>query len=77
MSCQGFMFAEGRPELEACVRRRREDQGIGRRANAILLLGDGKSRQAIAEFLDLDDDTIRSWHKTYQNGSWDALSTDG
>jgi len=30
------------------------------------LLDDGKSCQAIAEFLYLDDDTIRGWHKTYQ-----------
>jgi len=59
------------------VRRQREDHGIARRANAILLLDDGKSCQAIAEFLYLDDDTIRGWHKTYQNGGWDALSTDG
>jgi transposase len=48
-----------------------------RRANAILLLDDGKSCQVIAEFLYLDDDTIRSWYKTYHEAGWDALSIDG
>ncbi len=63
-----------RLELEACVRRQREDHGIARRANAILLLDDGKSCQAISEFLYLDDDTIRGWYKTYREDGWDALA---
>ncbi len=58
------------------MRSRREDHGVARRANAILLLDDGKSCQAIAEFLYLDDDTIRGWYKTYREAGWDALSTD-
>ncbi len=41
------------------MRSHRADHGVARRANAILLLDDGKSCQAIAEFLYLDDDTIR------------------
>ena len=41
------------------MRSQREDHGVARRANAILLLDDGKSCQVIAEFLYLDDDTIR------------------
>ena len=61
----GFLSSEDRIELEACVRRQREDHGIARRANAILLLDDGKSCQEILVFLYLDDDTIRGWHKTY------------
>ena len=36
-----------------------------------------KSCQAIAAFHYLDDDTIRGWHKTYQDGGRDALSSDG
>ena len=73
----GFLSSSERRELEVCVRSQREDHGIARRANAILLLDDGKSCQAIAEFLYLDDDTIRGWYKTYREGGWDALSTDG
>ena len=56
---KGFLSAPERRELEACVRSQREDHGIARRANAILLLDDGKSCQVITEFLYLDDDTIR------------------
>ena len=58
---KGFLSALERRELEAFVRGQREDHGIARRANAILLLDDGKSCQVIAEFLYLDDDTIRGW----------------
>ena len=74
---KGFLSAPERRELEACVRSQREDHGIARRANAILLLDDGKSCQVIAEFLYLDDDTIRGWYKTYREGGWDELSIDG
>ena len=73
----GFLSSSERRELEVCVRSQREDHGVARRANAILLLDDGKSCQAIAEFLYLDDDTIRGWYKTYREGGWDVLSTDG
>ena len=73
----GFLSSSERLELEACVRSHREDNGVARRANAILLLDDGESCMQIAKFLYLDDDTIRGWHKTYREGGWDALSTDG
>ena len=66
-----------RAALMSCVRSHREDHGIARRANAILLLDDGESCAQIAKFLYLDDDTIRGWLRTYQEGGWDALSTDG
>ena len=60
----GFLTSSERRELVACVRSHREDHGVARRANAILPLDYGKSCQAIAEFLYLDDDTIRGWYKT-------------
>lgn len=59
------------------MRRQREDHGIARRANTILLLDDGESCARIAKFLYLDDDTIRGWHKTYLQNGWDALAFDG
>ena len=59
----GFLSPSERRKLEACVRSHRADHGVARRANAILLLDDGKSCQAIAEFLYLDDDTIRGWYR--------------
>lgn len=71
-----FLSLSERAELLSCVRSHREDHGIARRANAILLLDEGKSCQVIAEFLYLDDDTIRGWYKAYREGGWDVLSTD-
>ncbi|MDZ7710395.1 MAG: helix-turn-helix domain-containing protein [Roseovarius sp.] len=64
----GFLSCADRLELEARVRSQREDHGVARRANAILLLDDGESCAQIAKFLYLDDDTIRGWYKTYQRG---------
>ena len=46
----GFLSSADGIELEACVRRQREDHGIARRANAILLLDDGESCARIAKF---------------------------
>ena len=72
-----FLSRSARIELETYVRRQREDHGIARRANALLLLDDGESCAQIAKFLYLDDDTIRGWHKSYRRGGWDFLSVDG
>ena len=47
----GFLSSSERFELEACVRCQREDHGIARRANAILLLDDGENCVQIAKFL--------------------------
>ena len=38
---------------------------LARRANAILLLDDGLSCERVAKVLYLDDDTVRSWRKLY------------
>ena len=56
----GFLYSADRIELEACVRRQREDHGIARRANAILLLDDGESCARIAKFLYLDEALLRN-----------------
>ena len=72
-----FLSAANRLELEQCLRRHREEYGIARRANAILLLDKGKSCAEIAEFLYLDDDTIRGWFKVFRQEGWDTLAHDG
>ena len=61
----------------SCVKRQREDHVVARRANALLLLDDGKSCVEIAQVLYLDDDTVRGWHKQYLSESWDAVAYDG
>jgi transposase len=73
----GFLSAAERLELEPCVRRQHEDHCIARRANATLLLDDGKSCQKISDFLYLADDTIRGWYKSYRQDGWEALAFDG
>ncbi len=73
----GFLSLADRVELLACVKRQREDHGVSRRANALLLLDDGKSCVAIAEFLFLDDDTVRGWYKQYLSEGWEAVAYDG
>ena len=69
-----FLSGEDRCELLSCVKRQREDHGVARRANALLLLDDGKSCVEIAQVLYLDDDTVRGWHKQYLSEGWDAVA---
>lgn len=58
MNRSNFLSLEDRREFLACVKRQREDHGVVRRANALLLLDDGKSCVDIAQVLYLDDDTV-------------------
>jgi len=62
----GFFDAETRTELTALVRDGKAESRITRRANALLLLDDGLSCEAIAKVLYMDDDTIRYWHELYR-----------
>jgi transposase len=45
---------------------------LARRANALLLLDDGMSCEAIAKVLYLDDDTVRTWHPLYEEDGIDG-----
>ncbi len=72
-----FLTLQDRRELLACVKRQREDHGIARRANALLLLDDGESCARVAQVLYLDDDTVRNWRKQYLAEGWDAVAYDG
>lgn len=58
----------------ACVKRHDEDHGIARRANALLLLDDGKSCAVVSEMLFIDDDTARSWWKQYLLEGWEQVA---
>ena len=61
----GFLSSADRLELLDCVKSQREDHGIARRANALLLLDDGLSCADVGHVLYIDDDTVRSWYKQY------------
>ena len=54
----------------------REDHGLARRANALLLLNDGETCAQIAKFLYLDDDTTQGLSKAYKRDGWEALARD-
>lgn len=73
MRPSNFLTTQQRLALERIVHRPRGDHGVARRANAILLLDDGKSYAQIAEFFYLDDDTVRGWFKRFEAGGWEAL----
>jgi len=73
----GFLSKEVRAHLEALVRRPSERHGIARRANAILLLDDGMSCEAVAKVLYLDDDTVRGWHARFLADGVAALAAFG
>ena len=59
------------------MKSQREEHGIARRANALLLLDAGKSCAEIALVLYLDDDTVRNWRKQYLAAGWDWVADDG
>ena len=59
------------------MKRRSEDDGVARRANALLLLDDGMSCAKTAKVLFPDDDPVRGWHKQYLSKDWDAVAYDG
>src|SRR5437762_8895652 len=61
----GFLDPNIRADLIALVRDGKAETRLTRRANALLLLDDGMSCEAIAKVLYLDDDTIRYWYKLY------------
>ena len=75
MIISGFLSCEDRRELKSIVRCPSEDHGIARRCNALLLLDDGKSCAQIAQYLYLDDDTIRTWYKKYAEGGFDLMAS--
>jgi transposase len=62
----GFLTLGTRQALTALVRDGKAESRVTRRANALLLLDDGLSCEAIAKVLYMDDDTIRYWHELYR-----------
>ncbi len=69
----GFLSAKERAALQAVLRHPSETHGVGRRANAVLLLDKGWSCAGVSEALYLDDDTVRSWLKRYRAGGLGKL----
>ena len=62
----GFLDIELRQNLIELARDGSAAHRLARRANALVLLDDGMSCEAIAKVLLLDDDTIRTWYRLYE-----------
>ena len=63
---RGFLDARSRKDLTELARDGSAPHRLARRANALVLLDDGMSCEAIAKVLLLDDDTIRTWYRLYE-----------
>jgi transposase len=71
----GFLNAEDRDQLIALARDGSAASRLTRRANALVLLDDGWSCQEVAEALLLNDDTIRGWHKLFEQRGIEGLTS--
>ena len=74
---RGFLDGESRKDLIELARDGSAAHRLARRANALVLLDDGMSCEAIAKVLLLDDDTIRSWYRLYQEDGIEGLASFG
>ena len=73
----GFLDRESRQDLIELTRDGSAAHRLARRANALLLLDDGMTCEAVAKVLYLDDDTIRTWHRLYQEDGIEGLASFG
>ena len=74
---RGFLDSDSRKDLTELARDGSAAHRLARRANALALLDDGWSRQAVAKVLLLDDDTIRTWYRLYEEDGIEGLASFG
>lgn len=77
MKWQGFLDDESRRDLIELARDGLAANRLSRRANALVLLDDGMSCAAVAKVLLLDDDTVRTWRRLYEEDGIDGLASFG
>ncbi len=73
----GFLDSVSRQDLIELARDGSAAHRLARRANALVLLDQGMSCEAIARVLLLDDDTIRAWHRLYEADGIEGLASFG
>jgi transposase len=71
----GFLNEEDRSKLIALARDGSAASRLTRRANAVVLLDDGWSCQDVARAFLLNDDTIRGWHKLFEQRGIEGLTS--
>src|ERR1700679_2373256 len=74
---RGFLDRQSRKDLIELARDGSAAHRLARRANALVLLDGGMSCAQVARVLLLDDDTIRSWHRLYQEDGIEGLASFG
>jgi transposase len=74
MTRSGFLDSESRRDLIELARDGSAAHRLARRANALVLLDDGMSCEAISRVLLLDNDTIRTWYHLYQDDGIEGLT---
>ena len=70
----GFLDSESRQDLIELARDGSAAHRLARRANALVLLDNGMSCEAVANVLLLDDDTVRTWYRLYQEDGIEGLA---
>ena len=70
----GFLTPQQRHDLSALARKGKVEHRVARRANALVMLDRGKSCEEVAEFLLLDDDTVRVWRGQFAQTGVEGLS---
>jgi transposase len=71
---RGFLDPESRRDLIELARDGSAAHRLARRANALVLLDQGMSCSQVAKVLLLDDDTVRTWHRLYEEDGIDGLA---
>jgi hypothetical protein len=71
----GFLDPESRRDLIELGRDGSVAHRLARRASALVLLDDGMSCGAVAKVLLLDDDTVRTWYRLYENEAIEGLAS--
>ncbi len=73
----GFLDTASRQDLIELARDGLAAHGLAWRANALVLLDAGMSCAAVATVLLLDADTIRRWHRLYEEEGIEGLASFG
>jgi hypothetical protein len=73
----GFLDSVSRQDLIELARDGSAAHRLARRANALVLLDQGMSCEAIAAVLLLDDGTVRTWHRFYEADGIEGLVSFG
>lgn len=73
----GFLDPESRKDLIELARDGSAAHRLARRANALALLDDGMTCEAVAKVLFLDADTIRTWYQLCREDGIEGLASFG